>query len=148
MNRLLASTIAVLLAAGLAGCSVETDLGQTCKMTRPDTEGGAPIELEASSITSETLDWISFGAAECDDLVCVRTAGSPNPAHENGMARGYCTKPCIDASDCAPDFQGRKGAMGCEQLLPDLEELKRTNPEEYERIFGSGTATNYCVLPR
>jgi hypothetical protein len=133
----------------LAGCQAERDLGLECRMTKP-TEAG-PEDILASSVEDPNLDYMALGSAECDDLVCVRTAGSENPENVDGKARGYCTAPCIDARDCEPDFEGRTGTMGCERLLPDqefLETLKQSDPELYEKTFGSGVSAKYCVKPR
>jgi len=151
-RTVLAPVIAALLVVGLGACQAEKDLGQTCKMTRPNPIAGeAPIELEADQVADGSFDYMAFGAAECDDLVCLRTSGSANPENEEGRARGYCSAPCIDASDCDPDYLGNKGTMRCEQVLPDqefLDALRRSDPETYEKTFGSGAAAKYCVLPR
>jgi hypothetical protein len=148
LHRLLTLSFASVLSLLATACTVERDLGQTCKMTRPDPDGGVALALEAERVSNPNLDYISFGAAECDDQVCLRTSRSANPEHEQGTARGYCSAPCIEASDCEPDFTGKKGTMRCEQVLPDLEQMKKDDPQAYEETFGAGASTRYCVLPR
>lgn len=136
----------------LFACQGERDLGQTCKMTRSSaTEGEPPEQIPVDRVANPDLDYVSLGSAECEDLVCVRTAGSQNPEPEGDKARGYCTAPCIENTDCQPDFEGRQGALQCARMLLDqkyLDELKATSPETYERVFGSGASSKYCVKPR
>jgi hypothetical protein len=134
------------MAGGLLACKAETDLGQTCKMTRPSSDGGPPVEIDVPDGgfgDGGTFDVVALGSAECDDLVCIRTSGSQNPDNENGKLRGYCTASCIDSSSCEPDFEGKSGTMACEKLLVD-QALIEANPE----IFGSGASSMYCVKPR
>lgn len=135
----------------LAGCQAEKDLGQECRMTTRPPNSDQSVDIDATSVSDPNFDYVALGSAECDDLVCVRTAGSVNPENVEGKARGYCTAPCIDNSDCQPDFQGKKGTLSCERLLPDeafLAQLKASDPGLFERTFGSSVSAKYCVKPR
>ncbi len=152
MSRiLLPSLLLAVLVGGALGCQAKTDLAQPCKMTRPDQDGNT-TEIEAAKLSDPAIDYVALGAAECDDLVCIRSAATEkNPPHENGGGRGYCTRPCIDDADCNPDFQGNEGTLVCQRLLLDqafLDQLKENDPVAYEQAFGSDTASRYCVFPR
>ncbi len=139
----------LMAAGGLVGCSSTKDLGATCKMTRPGDNG--PEDISEDKVADPAVDYIALGSAECDDLVCIRTAGSANPENELGMARGYCTAPCIDDLDCQPDFEGNEKTLKCTQLLLDqsfLDALEQEDPQTYEQIFGSGASAKYCIKPR
>lgn len=148
---LLPALLLAALVGGAVGCQAKTDLAQTCKMTRPDPDGNTQ-EIEEAKLSDPTIDYVALGAAECDDLVCIRSANTDrNPEHENGGGRGYCTRPCIDDADCNPDFQGNEGTLVCARLLLDqafLDALQESDPVAYEQAFGSDTASRYCVYPR
>ncbi len=145
-----AATAALLVSlVSLAACDESSDLGQTCRMTIPAAErGGLAQELPAARVERAELDYVAFGTAECDNLVCLRTAGSPNPENENGGARGYCSAPCVSQRDCEPNFRGEDGALTCEELMPNVEQLRRDDLESFEAVFGPGTSTRYCILRR
>lgn len=149
--RLLTAVALAVLAVALFTCTGEKDLGLTCKMTSPcDASTPCPIP-EARVLANTAVDYIALGSAECDDLACIRTRGSQNPANEEGIAHGYCTAPCIDNSDCSPNYEGKKGKLVCDQLMMDrayMDQLQRDNPVLYEQTFGSGASSNYCILPR
>ncbi|MFN7131361.1 MAG: adventurous gliding motility lipoprotein CglC [Myxococcales bacterium] len=152
MFRLLVPALVLIaVGGGLGACQLKTDLAQPCKMTRPD-ENGKPQEIEAAKLKDPTIDYVALGAAECDDLVCIRSARTDqNPENEASGGRGYCTRPCIDDADCQFDYQGNEGRLKCERLLLDqafLDQLKQSDPEAYEQAFGSDTASRYCVFPR
>ncbi|MBI5547665.1 MAG: adventurous gliding motility lipoprotein CglC [Deltaproteobacteria bacterium] len=131
------ASLTILLATlAVTSCQAKTDLGQTCKMTKPcDTP---PCPIPEDKVARTDIDYVALGSAECDDLVCIRTAGSENPPNDNKEARGYCTAACLDDLSCQPDFQGLTGQLKCEKLLL----------ENAEAIFGSGAASKYCVKPR
>lgn len=130
---------AVLLALALPACSAKTDIGQTCRMTKP-CDPGPTCPILYSELTTDESDYIALGAAECDDLVCVRLADSsktPARTEPADEAIGYCARPCIDSMDCEYDWEGKKGLLACEPLL-----LTDTS------LFGPGASTRYCVYPR
>lgn len=142
MTRIRSAAVAFALGAGVAlgACRASTDLGVTCKMT-----GVTPEKVQNPGI-----DYIALGSAECDDLVCIRTAGSANPTNGAGEAHGYCTKSCIDSTDCSPDYQGGNNKLVCQRLLLDqafLDQFKQRDPKGYEATFGSGASSRYCILP-
>ena len=134
------------------GCTPSTDLGQTCKMTKPPpTEGGEPVEIDESEVGNTSVDYVALGSAECDDLVCIRTASSNNPPNDAGKARGYCTAPCIDETNCEYDYLGGRNKLTCARLLLSeefIKALQQEDPETFERVFGSSASAKYCILPR
>lgn len=128
-----------------AGCKPETDIGQACRMTKP-CKPGPTCPIAESEMSDPSQDYLSLGVSECDDLVCVRTANSG--AEENGEGYGYCSKSCIDSTDCEYDYEGNKNGFGCQQLLLSesyMQQLRENNPEAYDRVFGSGASSKYCV---
>ncbi|MGC4115159.1 MAG: hypothetical protein QM765_11230 [Myxococcales bacterium] len=75
----------------------------------------------------------------------------------DNKAAGYCTRSCMDDTDCQPDYLGRKGLV-CTQLLFSQDYLKAlhdlcTSPTDptclYNQLFGSsGVSPMYCLKPR
>jgi hypothetical protein len=152
MTRIRSAAVALALGAGVAlgACKASTDLGVMCRMTAPCSSGTGTCVVSPEKVQNEKIDYIALGSAECDDLVCIRTAGSANPANDTGEARGYCTKSCIDHTDCSPDYQGDNNKLVCERLVLDqafLDQYKQEHPDEYENAFGSGASARYCILP-
>ncbi len=138
--------LAVVVVA-LGACTPKTDLGQVCTMTKPCTGGICPMAA-ADLANATTVDYMSLGSTECDDLVCVRTASEdPVPATPSGL----CTRSCINDDDCMYDANGNKGTFKCDQLLLSatfLEALKENDPETFDRVFGSSVSARYCIRPR
>jgi hypothetical protein len=144
-----AAAVLALSAFALGACS-KTDLGATCKMTKPCGDGGV-CAIAPDQVANTAVDYVALGSAECDDLVCLRTARSNNPPNTATEAFGYCTTPCINADNCSPDFQGHSGNLNCDRLLLDqafLDALMQQDPATYRRVFGNGASSTYCVLPR
>lgn len=172
--------IAALLA--LTACPAKTDYGQTCKMTKPKGAATCSVDIPNSpdlcgigvgEVTSASFDYISLGNAECDDQVCLRTAIECTSDEQcpgqrtckdnfcsyddatNGNAVGYCTRGCLDNTDCQPDYEGGK-SLECIDLLfsPEYIDLLKakcdTDPDcLYSQIFGSGgVSSKYCLHPR
>lgn len=144
-------TFCGLIALG-AACKANKDIGQTCAMTKPCTGAdGGSCPIAPDKVSNAGIDYIALGSAECDDLACIRTAKTNNPPNTAESAQGYCTSPCIEDSDCQPDYQGKEKTMKCERLLLDeafLDQLKQNQPQTYDQMFGSGASSRYCILPR
>lgn len=106
--------------------------------------------ISPGKVSNERVDYIALGSVDCTDLVCLRTAGSANPANTADEAWGYCSSPCIDKTNCSPDYQGKDNKLVCQRLLLDqgfLDSYKLSNPAEYEAVFGNGASSTYCILP-
>ena len=140
------SLVALLCAAmlpNLAACTQTTDLGIECKMTKqkPGCEGDdCSINIDPADVTDEalgypTLDYIAEGAADCDDLLCLRSRNRKYDDAETA-AMGYCTAPCHEDADCSPDWEGNSPSqLVCKQLLNESGAVD----EEAQ--------AKYCVLP-
>lgn len=107
------------LAVALLGCAcvVPSDLGSTCTLMRPVDGGLEPIsegELQAR-LRGHPVDVLTFGAVECEELVCVREADFPAGAELTAPARGHCSRPCSSDAMCASSST----AMICRALLLD-----------------------------
>lgn len=152
--------VAALLTAGTCG---ESDIGSPCQLqkTRLDPtiagcdgvgEDQVGQRPECFRPVLEDLekgkdkDFISFGAAECDNLTCVRSRGAPLPGSEADPA-GACSSECITDVDC----QGAQGNFVCRALVFDdefLSQLKETlSEEEYERHLGRIQNAKFCARP-
>jgi hypothetical protein len=99
-----------LLFSTLVACRVTNDLGKSCELVTsapandagilavPITEGQVQQILAAGSVDGGTLDFVSFGATECEDFVCVRDAQAPKGTDLTAPAFGYCSRPCSTVS--------------------------------------------------
>jgi len=145
-----------------AGSCVETDVGAPCNLAQNLTlrvsaecpEGTKPEEKPACFDRRPSLsdlaaggdkEYVSFGAAECDNLTCVRSRGEPLPATEEAP-NGYCSGECITDADCASDSDGK---FVCRELFLDQEFLsdlrESLSDEEYARYFGRIQNTKFCA---
>lgn len=147
----------------LAGCRVQTDLGTPCTLVRRDPAdtneadgvNSIPIlESEVSTGGADGRDYISFGATECEDLVCVRDAAFVGTRDPGSAAEGYCSRPCEPQlqNQCPPANESDQAdpvkALGCRPMLLDQESLntlRARDPEKYERYFGKTTTPNFCA---
>jgi hypothetical protein len=135
------------LSALALGACAKTDLGSTCKMTEPCDAGVCPIT--PGQVSNTAVDYIAFGAADCDDLVCLRSAGTKNPDNDTAQAKGYCTTPCINNDNCSPDYQGHSDQLQCQRLLLDQDFLNALQDGGlYQEFFPNGVSSTYCVKPR
>ena len=84
------------LGAGLTGC-VKSDLGTECVLVRKgDVDGGDAVAFLTNADVSKGRVYISYGATECEDLVCVRDENFPEDTANPGLpAKGYCSKLCV-----------------------------------------------------
>ncbi len=163
----------------LTACPAKTDYGQSCKMTKPKGDTNCvPLPsnddicgIPVSEMPRADFDYVSLGNAQCDDQVCIRTSvacTSPDDCPEGractngfcayddetaGTGVGYCTRACVDDSDCLPDYQGGK-SLTCTKLffspeyLAQLQAACSTDPDcLYNQIFGAGVQTKYCLYP-
>lgn len=145
-----------------AGTCVESDIGAPCQLQKtrldptlagcegvgPDQVGSRPEcfrPILADLEKGKDKDFVSFGAAECDNLTCVRSRGAPLPSSEAEPA-GTCSGECITDLDC-------EGAQGgryvCRELVFDdafLGNLKDSlSEEEYERYLGRIQNAKFCT---
>ena len=139
-------TMLLLLAAlSVAGCTPATGLNTPCRLIKRNPDGGAPLTITEADVQAKVTegsaginkDVVSFGAVECEDLVCVRDAEfKPNraDAQENTMpvaadapAYGYCSKACVPGSLCPShdsSLDDGPHKLRCRSLILDAETLK------------------------
>ena len=160
---------AVLVSAALVACTASTELGKPCTPVKKLQDGGTPCNppAPANCVTVGELsagkDFVSFGATECEDLVCVvdqesasrqlseaqRDAG----AGLDSAATGYCSRACVQGNDstCTPQYQDMQSvpgnAMTCRELVLDpaiIAEICK-DPVLCERYFGSNRSSFFCA---
>ncbi|MBU8894912.1 gliding motility protein [Corallococcus sp. H22C18031201] len=142
----------------LGGCNVTTELGLPCTLVRKPNATDPNPQAKFIAMKEKELqpnqDFISFGAVECEDLICVRDASiapSDNPELE---AKGYCSKSCVEgsskscdvtSSDVPKDLRDR---LTCRAMMLDqatLDALRIADETAYRRIFGENTSTFFCA---
>lgn len=145
-----------------AGSCVETDVGAPCNLAQNLTlrvsaecpAGTSPEEKPDCFDRRPSIgdlraggdkEYVSFGAAECDNLTCVRSRGEPLPETEEAP-NGYCSGECITDDDCASDGEGK---FVCRELFLDQEFLgslrESLSDEEYAKYFGRIQNTKFCA---
>jgi len=141
-----------------AGCTQINDVGNPCVLVRKDptdtdpSDGIRSIPIKESEIQGGK-DFISFGATECEDLVCVRDANAePNP-NPDADATGFCSKPCLQTSadSCKTgrsDIDEGDQPFTCRPLLLDegtLASIRQADPAKYEQYFGDTVSPYFCA---
>ena len=130
---------------------------QVCLRTgKPDLTASA-LPCSTAADCAGSMDCSADGLCVYNDA-CVDTT-TTTCADTAKKAMGYCTKECINDSDCGVDYRGGN-KMICRQLnfSPEfLAALKadcasdppaRDDPCTYNQMFGAGAASNYCIAPR
>jgi hypothetical protein len=113
-----------------ASCRVATDLGRPCNLVKKNPDGGSgSVPILESELPGADKDFISFGATECEDLVCVRDAYVPRTGVATTPATGYCSRACVPNSStgCPPanadDNKDPTKKLSCRALLLDEQTL-------------------------
>ena len=152
---------AVLLSASLFACTTSTDLGEPCTPVKALSDGGVTDVLVGD--LSSGQDFISFGATECSDLVCVvdQTSASQQLSvaqRDAGIslgspAVGYCSTACVQGNDstCSTQYNNLQDqsalVMACRELVLDpalIAEICQT-PAKCEQYFGSNRSSFFCA---
>ena len=152
--------LALLVGAALlcGGCEVPSDVGKPCVLVkRSTTEAGKSQPVVEADIQLDQ-DFISFGSLDCEDLICVRNAGSTLQTSGEGTERrvlGYCSKPCVSGTlqdACAVNHpeatEVARTGMACRALLLDqqaLDDLRAKDPAGYRATFGDNASPFYCA---
>ena len=137
----------------LEGCRVATDLGRPCTLVKKNPDGGSGSVGILESDLPPNKDFISFGATECEDLVCVRDAAVPRSGIPNATATGYCSRACVPnvtngcpASNPDDDKDPNK-KLSCRALLLDEQTLGAicsTRPDACQSI-GDTRSPYFCA---
>ncbi len=163
LSRLARCALGLLVSVLLsAGSCVDTDIGAPCQIQKdrldPTLPGCADVKADQISQRPECFhptiadlnagkekDFISFGAAECDNLTCVRSRGEPDLESE-ATPSGYCSGECINDLDCETEGGGK---FACRALVFDdefLHYLQDTlSAEEYARYLGRVENAKFCT---
>lgn len=135
---------AVLAAASLAACNPPSDLGKVCALT---IDGGLWV-----AAVSQTDDYFFNGTAECENLVCLRSAASP-------LAPGYgiCSGPCTpqvpnDPNSPSDDCAGGLTPLVCRAIALDPQFVQSilAEPDGGELLaqyLGGTSAPVLCSTP-
>lgn len=146
--------ISLAFAIATTGCKPQTDTGTPCVLKRRLPDGGTGDILEKEVTAGK--DFVSFGAIECEDLVCVRDANTAGGTNPEGPASGFCSRPCVETSATSCDtgnnaIDDGPDRFACRPLLLDTETLARlrqNDPEKYQRYFGDTQSPFFCAKPR
>ena len=150
MSTRLALLVSAVLLCG--GCKVTSDIGKPCLLVKKGT-GSDSAPVTVSDLRSGQ-DFISFGALDCEDLVCVKDANMPTQLAENGQVIGYCSKACVAETQGTCDVTATeadasvKNSIACRPLLLDqqaLDELRASDRAAYRATFGDNTSPYFCA---
>lgn len=149
----LAATLTVF---SFAACNSISEVGKPCVLVKKNPDGGTGSVPILESEVQANKDFISFGAVECEDLVCVRDLSTPRPATatDTTAAVGYCSKPCAQTSttacrqyDEALD-QKPETKTSCRALLLDestLAAICQNDPTTCSGYFGNTKSPYFCA---
>jgi hypothetical protein len=132
------------VAVFLTACDPPTDLGNPCVLPNPD---GGP---GAWTATSSSNDYYNDATAECQNLVCLRPAGSPLDA---GL--GFCSSPCTPANSSpnspSDDCSGASMPLVCRPADLDpgfIAEVKDAGGTALlEKYLGGTSPPIFCTTP-
>ncbi len=155
VRRLLVVTLVMLgVPVFLEACRVATDLGRDCNLVKKNPDGGSTsVPILESELPGGAKDFISFGATECEDLVCVRDANFPTTGVPGASATGYCSRACVpNASNGCPaansaDDKDPNKKLTCRALLLDEQTLGAictNDPATCQRI-GDTRSPYFCA---
>ncbi len=135
-------------------CKVATDFGTECTLVKKNHDGGSiAVAIREGELPDGGKDFISFGAAVCENFVCVRDSAyikNPNPAAE---ALGYCSGSCVTGSNACPaansaDDKDPTRRLTCRALLLDEQTLAAictADPVKCQTYFGGTRSPYFCA---
>lgn len=138
----------------LEACRSPTDLGNPCIMVKKNPDGGTTaVAIKEGELPDGGKDFISFGAAGCENLVCVRDSAFPRNPDPNADALGYCSSPCAANSGTCPsansaDDNNPARRLNCRALLLDeltLAAICSSDPAKCFQYFGGTTSPYFCA---
>lgn len=139
-------------------CAPSSGLNLGCTLVKKDptdSTGQRSTFITNADIKSNAArDVISFGAVECEDLVCIREGGAPLVGTDTDVVKGWCSRPCPENSTdkCPSDDPALDkvplSKLSCRKLLLDeaaLAALKTQDPALFKRYFGDTTSPFFCA---
>lgn len=147
-----AAVAAMVALVAAAGCQSPTDVGTECVLVRKDpNDPSKSVPLKEKDIVAGK-DFISFGAVECEDLVCVRDS-SVQKGPDEAEAKGFCSKPCLATNEATcrtgnSSIDDGPNAFACRALILDeqtLAAIRQANPEQYKQYFGDTQSPYFCA---
>ncbi|HYX92836.1 MAG TPA: adventurous gliding motility lipoprotein CglC [Myxococcaceae bacterium] len=162
MMKTWAAVCAAVLVFVTTGCS-NTVIGQPCVLVKKDptdtdpSDGTRSIPIKWNDILNQQQkDFISFGATECEDLVCVLSTNNwPANPDPNAAASGECSTACPGpdaAGSCltGTGVDNSPNAFTCRALVLDADTLasfKQSDPVLYQKYFGNTQSPYFCARP-
>jgi len=153
--------IVVAVALSMMACKADTDLGKPdCHLLKALPDGGATNVIVAE--LSAGKDFLSFGAVECEDLICVLDVNgvaqvlaqaTANPDVLADPATGYCSHSCAqgNATGCTPQYQDLQNdpsmIMACRALVLDDDTIAEIckDPVKCQEYFNNSRSAFFCA---
>lgn len=133
--------LAVIAVAVTPGCQ-SRDVGDPCQPVLSPTEPAA-----CTDPTTDTADFFESSATNnCENLICIHSAGEGCTESSPKTLLGLCSKPCVSDSDCFPD----ETHMVCRRVVLSeafINWLRENNPAALERYLQDIQFSSYCALP-
>jgi hypothetical protein len=154
VRRSLVATLFLGVPLFFNACRVATDLGLPCQLVKKNPDGGTTsVPILESDLPGGNKDFISFGATECEDLVCVRDANVPRTGVPGAAAMGYCSRACVpNVSGACPaanksDDSNPDKRLTCRALLLDEATLGAicTNDPSTCQKLGDTRSPYFCA---
>lgn len=130
----------LLLAALLTAAACQSpDVGQPCTL---DYGAGADGGSGAGGYVG---DFVETGKPECENLVCIRSAGDGVGATASGgqKVNPYCSKPCTANKDCYTSETG----LVCRPMVLDPDFMNSLTDAQRQKYLGDIKFSNYCAVP-
>jgi hypothetical protein len=145
----------------MMACKADTDLGKPgCHLLKALPDGGATNVIVAE--LSAGKDFLSFGAVECEDLICVLDVdgvaqvlaqATANAQVLAEPATGYCSHACAqgNTSGCTPQYQDLQNdpsmIMACRALVLDNDTIAEIckDPVKCQEYFNNSRSAFFCA---
>jgi hypothetical protein len=153
MMKTWAAVCAAVVALLTTDCTVPP-IGQPCTLVKKDPSDPAGLKsipiTEGEIANQQQKDYLSLGATDCEDLVCVRSANHwPDNPDPNAAATGECS------TSCSPNAQGgcitgthtdtEADAFTCRALVLDAEVLSMLRQQHPE--WNLPQSEYFCARP-
>jgi hypothetical protein len=141
--RMVRSAPVVALAALLLAACQSPDVGQRCRL--PSTANAPP----GPTPDSAAGDFLEFGNAGCDNLVCIVSPKTPGSRYNTCSGSGadaqcgYCSKPCVSDQDC---FKSETGLV-CRQMVLDPAFIAGLDEATRTKYLADIQFSSYCAVP-